>query len=173
MKIRIIIILLSLVVLSSCAGMPDKYPRDFSLVMDWDTGALPPEYHYQYTITIGPGPQGEFAYHPGYEDNASFAWITSFEVGENDLQSLYSYLKEKNILRNQWESGQPLVGGQGTRVIIYAFDQRYLVPSVSEVSPKERDLVDQTIELIRTYVPEHIWTEMEQRQTEYESSFYD
>jgi hypothetical protein len=153
--------------------MPDTYPKDFSLVLEWDTGALPPEYHYQYTITIGPGPQGEFAYHPGYEENPSLAWITSFEVDENDLQSLYLYLKENNILRNRWETGQPLLGGQGTRVIIDAFDQRYIIPSISEVSTKERELVEQTIELIRTYLPEHIWTEMEQRQTDYESSFYD
>lgn len=159
--------------LSSCAAMPDKYPGDFSLVLEWDTGALPPEYHYQYTITIGPGPQGEFVYHPGYEENIPLGWITSFEVGEDDLQSIFDYLKENNILRNRWESGQPLLGGQGTRIIIDAFDQRYLVPGVSEVSPKERELVEQTIEFIRSYVPVHIWSEMEKRQADYESSFYD
>ena len=173
MKTRMIIILLTLVFLSSCAGMPNNYPADFSLVLDWDTGALPPEYHYQYTVTIGPGPQGEFSYHPGCEENASLAWITPFDVTDTDLQSLFAYLKENNILRNRWESGQPLLGGQGTRIIIDAFGQRYVIPSISEVSTKERELVEQTIELIRTYVPETIWTEMEQQQTDYESSFYD
>jgi len=173
MNNRINIIILSLVFMSSCAGMPDNYPGDFSLVLEWDTGALPPEYHYQYTITIGPGPQGEFAYHPGYDENTPLAWITSFEIGENDLQSLYAYLKDNNILRNQWESGQPLLGGHGTRIFIDAFNQRYVIPSISEVSTKERELVEQTIELIRTYVPEFIWTEMEQRQSDYGSSFYE
>lgn len=173
MKTRKTIILLSFIFLSTCAKMPDNYPGDFSLVLEWDTGALPPEYHYQYTITIGPGPQGEFTYHPGYEENTSLAWITSFQIDENDLQSLYSYLKENKVLRNRWESGQPLLGGQGTRIFIDAFNQRYVVPSISEVSTKEWELVEQTIELIRTVVPEYIWTEMEQRQTDYESSFYD
>lgn len=172
MKFRIILILLTFVIFSACAGIPDKYPRDFSLVLDWDMGALPPEYHYQYTITIGPGPQGEFAYHPGYEGNSSLDWIIPIEVDEDDLQSLYSYLKVNNILRNQWESGQPLLGGQSAHMIINAFDQHYVVPSISEVSPKERELVEQTIELIRTVVPETIWSEMEQRQKDYESSFY-
>jgi hypothetical protein len=173
MKIWITITLLSFVFLSSCAGMSDTYPGDFSLVLEWDTGALPPEYHYQYTITIGPGPQGEFVYHPGYEVTAESTWITSFEITETDLQSLFDYLKENNILRNQWQSGQPLMGGQGTIITITAFDQQYLVPSVSAVSQSERGLVEQTIEVIRAFVPEHIWTEMEQRQTDYESSFYD
>jgi hypothetical protein len=167
------IIILSLVFLSSCAGMPDNYPKDFSLVLEWDTGALPPEYHYQYTITIGPGPQGEFIYHPGYEENPSLEWITKFEVDESDLQSLYTNLKDNNILRNRWESSQPLLGGQGTRIIIDALGQQYVVPSISEVNPKDRDLIEQTIELIRAFVPEHIWSEMERRQAAYESSFYE
>lgn len=171
MKNYLFLIVILLVFLSSCSRMPDNYPQDFSLVLEWDTGALPPEYHYQYTITIGPGPQGEFSYHPGYEYNASLAWTTPLEITEVDLQSLYAYLGDNNILRNRWESSQPLLGGQGTRIVIDAFGQQYVVPSVSEVSPKERELVEKTIEMIRTYVPGNIWSEMERRQAEYESSY--
>jgi len=167
------IIILSFVFLSSCAGMPDKYPHDFGLVLEWDTGALPPEYHYQYTVTIGPGPQGEFTYHPGYEENAPLAWITPLYVTETDLQSLYTFLNDNNVLRNRWDSGQPLLGGQSTRIIINALGQQFVVPSISEVSQKERDLVEKTIESIRARVSESIWSEMERRQAEYESSFYE
>jgi hypothetical protein len=171
MKKLILLFALLLVNFSSCTNMPDKYPEDFSLVLEWDTGALPPQYHYQYAITIGPGPQGEFFYHPGYEGTPENTWITSIEITGSDLQSLFDFLNENKILRNRWQSGQPLLGGQGTSIIITAFDQQYLVPSISEVSQNERELVEQSIEEIKSYVPEAIWAEMNSRQSEYEQNY--
>jgi len=156
---------------ASCSTMPENYPDNFSLVLEWDTGALPPEYHYQYTIAIGPGLQGEFVYHPGYEANADNTWITTFSVSVDDLQSLYDYLRENDVLRKNWQKGMPLLGGQGTSIIITAFDQQYLVPSVSEVSQNERGLVEQTIEEIRSHVPAEVWTEMESKQSDYEQNY--
>jgi len=163
--------LLLLICFTSCTSMPEKYPDDFSLVLEWDTGALPPEYHYQYTITIGPGPQGEFVYHPGYEASPDNTWITTLSVSIDDLQSLYDYLRENGVLRKNWQKGMPLLGGQGTSIIITAFDQQYLVPSVSEVSQNERELVERTIEEIRSYVPADIWAELDSRQSDYEQNY--
>ena len=173
MKALIIFSLFSLLVFSSCARTSDEYPKDFSLVLDWDTGALPPEYHYQYTISIGPGPQAEFVYHPGYEATAENTWITSFVISEADLQKLFNYLEQKDVLRNRWATGELLVGGQGTSISITAFDQQYLIPGVSEVNREERELIEQLIEEIKSYVPDQIWEEMERRQSEYETSYYD
>jgi hypothetical protein len=151
--------------------MPEKYPEDFSLVLEWDTGALPPEYHYQYTIAIGPGTQGEFVYHPGYEASPENTWITALMISGDDLQSLFEYLSENNMLRKNWQTGMPLLGGQGTSIMITAFDQQYLVPSVSEVSQNERGLVEQAIEEIKSYVPADVWAEMGSRQSDYEQNF--
>lgn len=171
MEKMFLIFILSALLFVSCAAMPDEYPDDFSLVLEWDTGALPPEYHYQYTISIGPGPQGEFVYHPGYEATPENTWITGFEITETGLQLLYDYLKSNNILRGGWASGQPLVGGQSTSILITAFGQQYLVPSVSEVSRNERELIERTIEEIRSYVPDTIWQEMNERQSDYELNY--
>jgi hypothetical protein len=171
LKSPFLFFLLLLFCFTACSTMPEKYPDDFSLVLEWDTGALPPEYHYQYTIAIGPGPQGEFVYHPGYEGSAENTWITSFVVSTDNLQSLFDYLRDNDVLRKNWQKGMPLLGGQGTSIIITVFDQQYLVPSVSEVSQNERGLVEQTIEEIRSYVPAEIWVEMELKQSEYEQNY--
>jgi hypothetical protein len=169
MKAQVITFLIVMGVISSCAKIPGQFPEDFNVVLNWDTGALPPQYHYHYKVVIGPGSQGDFVYGPGYEDDNPETWTTSFEVTSDDLQSLYDYLKENNVLRNQWESGQPLLGGQGTRVAVTASGQQYLIPSVSEVSRGERELIEQVIDKIKSFVPQSIWDEMNSRQSAYEN----
>lgn len=173
MKLKSLFLFLPLLLFcfTACVTMPEKYPDDFSLVLEWDTGALPPEHHYQYTVALGPGPQGEFVYHPGYEASAENTWITPFLVNIGDLQSLFNYLRENDVLRKNWQKGVPLLGGQGTSIIITAFDQQYLVPGISEVNQNERGLVEQTIEEIRSYVPAEVWAEMELKQSEYERNY--
>ncbi len=168
MKAVVVLILSLLVVFSSCARMPDQYPSDFNVVLNWDTGALPPVYHYQYSITIGPGLQGKFVYSHGYIEDNPDAWVTSFDLTSNDLQSLYDYLKQNDIFRNQWKMGQPLLGGQGTGIVITASGKQYQVPSVSEVDSSEWDQIEQAIEEIGSFVPQSIWDEMNARQLTYE-----
>lgn len=155
----------------SCGRLPEEYPSDFSLTLDWNTGALPPQYHYQYIIAIGPGPQADFAYQPGYDQGSELAWATSFDITESNLQSLYTYLKDNNLMREKWQSGQPLLGGQGTSIRITAYGKQFQVPSVSAIRQSDRALVESAIEMIRSFVPKEIWDEMDARQSQYENAY--
>lgn len=168
MRPLIFSLLLLGVLLSSCGKLPEARPSDFSLVLEWDTGALPPEYHYAYTIAIGPGAQGEFTYQPGYEEKDENFWLMPFEISEARLQSLYTWLRDNDLMRRKWNAGQPLLGGQGTAILINAFGAQYLVPSISEINQSDRELVEKAIEEIRACVPAEIWREMEKRQAVYE-----
>ena len=172
MKMFFWLLLTACLVLSACERTPAARPDDFSLTLEWDTGALPPPYHYSYIVAIGPGLAEKFSFQPGYApDNAEDAWQTKFELGSQDLDALYQILVEKDMLRSQWSTGQPLLGGQGTSLAISAGGKEYRVPSISVLTRSEREKVDEIIEIIRGYVPQAIWDEMVARQAEFEAGF--
>jgi len=162
------------IVAMSCGAKELQMPDDFSLSFDWSTGALPPKYHYAYVITIGPGPQGEFEYISGYDSSsASNRWITSFSVSKDEIEELYSYLKNPDIFRTRWKTGSGLIGGSTTSLIITAYGKEYQIPSISELEGTDGILVEASMDEIRRIVPDSIWEEMNDRQTRYEESYQD
>ena len=158
--------------LAACARMQAARPEDFSLTLEWDTGALPPPYHYSYTITIGPDLTGHFSFQPGYApENSDVLWETEFDIQNAELDALYQTLAEKGVLRSKWSTGQSLLGGKGTSLVITAGSEKYEIPSVSVLDPQEREKVEEVIEIIRGFVPKSIWDEMSARQAEFEAGF--
>jgi len=167
-----VILSASVFLFSSCSGLPSENPEDFSVVFSWDTGALPPQYHYSYTITIGPGPQGQFVYQPGYDtQDQTNLWVAGFVLTQGQLDSLYESLKGLGIMRSRWNTGAGLVGGSNTDIIITAYGKEYHVPSIAELEEGDRGRVDEAMEDIRGMVPKDIWDEMEARQQAYEQKF--
>lgn len=168
----LVVFLLALIVLSACSKPAAERPPDFSLVFEWDTGALPPQYHYAYVIRIEPDGTGELVYSPGYEPlTQPGAWRAAFTLSPDQMDHLFALLRGGNMLRSDWQTGQPLVGGQGTRISITADGNTYVVPSVSVLSQSERETVEKVMEGIRSFVPAGIWEEMEARQSQFEADF--
>jgi hypothetical protein len=158
--------------LGACARVPDSRPDDFGLILDWDNGALPPPYHYSYSITIGPVLVGQFSYQPGYApENQVEVWNKEFSLENKDLDALYKILAEKGMLRENWATGQPLLGGQGSNLDITASGKDYHIPSVSMLTRSEREKVEVVFEIIRGYVPQSIWDEIAARQAKFEAGF--
>jgi hypothetical protein len=158
--------------LGACARMPAARPDDFSLTLDWDTGALPPPYHYSYTVIIGPGLQSVLTYQSGYasEDQVE-VWKKEFTLETKDLDALYKTMAEKGMLSSNWPTGQPLLGGKSTSIVITASGREYHIPGVSELAQSEREKVEAIIEVIRGFVPQTIWDEMAARQAAFEAGF--
>jgi len=170
----IILVIGTGIIMLGCGTIEPQMPDDFSLSFDWNTGALPPEYRYAYLITIGPGTQGEFEYVPGYDSSGeSNIWITQFTLSGDALVELYEYLDKHDIFRTRWKTGRGLVGGSTTSLIITAFGKEYHVPSISELEDADKMLIEDVFEEIRGYVPDAIWDEMNNRQTQYGESFTD
>ena len=132
-------------------------PDDFGLSFDWNTGALPPKYHYAYVITIGPGPMGEFEYSSGYDSSGkSNRWIAPFTLSEDALEELHKYLENQDIFRTSWKTGRGLIGGSTTSLIITAYGKEYQTPNISELKDADKILVEEAMDMIRGYVPESI-----------------
>ncbi len=172
MKRIMLVFILMVIFFSSCGKAPVERPADFSLIFEWDTGALPPQYHYAYLIRIGPGQEAEFIYSPGYEPlTQPDAWRMPFEMSAGQLDDLYALLLGRNMLRSNWKTGQPLLGGSGTRLEISAGGAQYQVPSLAVLAKSERDTLEGVIEEIREMVPMEIWEEMDVRQSRHEADF--
>ncbi len=172
MKMFIWVILTACLALNACARTSAARPDDFSLTLEWDTGALPPAYHYSYIITISPDLACQFSFQPGYApENSSEFWDTEFNLASKDLDALYQTLAEKEVLRSKWSTGQPLLGAQGSSLVITAGGKVYRVPSISVLARSECEKVEAVIEIIRGYVPQTIWDEMAARQAEFEAGF--
>lgn len=172
MKRLIFILSATVFVFSSCSGLPAETPEDFSVVFSWDTGALPPRYHYSYTITIGPGLQGQFVYQPGYDaQDRTNMWVADFALTQGHLDSLYASLKDLGMMQSRWNTGAGLVGGSNTDIIITAYAKEYRVPSIAELEEGDRGSVEDAMGDIRGAVPQDIWDEMEARQQAYEENF--
>jgi hypothetical protein len=162
------------IIAMGCGAKEPQMPDDFSLSFDWNTGALPPKYHYTYGITIGPGTQCEFEYISGYDSSVeSNRWITPFTLSKDALEELYRYLKNQEIFRASWETGRGLIGGSTTSLIITAYGKEYQIPSISELEGADKKLVEEAMDMIRGYVPESIWEEMNDRQARYEEGYED
>lgn len=162
-KITGLIVLLSF--LSACGQIPSERPSDFSLSLDWDTGSLPPQYRYAYVISIGPGSLGQLFYQVGYDSqDQSRQWITDFSLSDDELDDLYAFLKEEGVFEIHWETGQPLLGGSTTALILTAYGNEYRVPNLAELSDHQQEQAEAIIEGIRSFVPQEIWDEMQEHQ---------
>ncbi|MDO9546327.1 MAG: hypothetical protein Q7J07_06210 [Pelolinea sp.] len=173
-SLSIVFIIWFAVLTVGCGGKQSPMPEDFGLSFNWNTGTLPPQYRYEYVITIGPGMQGELDFIPGYEGaQDSERWVTPFEISREELENLYAFIADNDLLRARWNTGRELIGGSTTSLIFTAFGKEYQVPSISELEGKDKQLVESAMDAIRGVVPEMIWEEMNDRQVQYENSFKD
>jgi hypothetical protein len=156
---------------AACSGRANTRPEDFSLSLYWNTGALPPQYRYSYSINLQSTGQGIFEYQAGYEKDEEHYWQADFSLSDNQMDTLYRYLLDNDLLRSDWQTGRPLMGGKGTGIDISANGENFSIPSVSELEQKERDVVQETIEAINELVPQEIWNEMDARQDAYENNY--
>lgn len=172
MRTILILLLFGLAILPmACGGKPAPMPEDFSLSFYWNTGALPPQYRYEYVITIGPGQQGELDFIPGYDGaQGSERWVAPFNLSSEEIEGLYAVLSENDLLRTRWKTGRGLIGGSTTSLLITAFGNEYQIPSISVLEEDEKELVETAMDAVREVVPESIWEEMNTRQADYENS---
>jgi hypothetical protein len=171
----LILSLTAMSVVCGCAQQDPFLPDDFSLSFSWNNGSLPPQYHYDYVITIGPGPQGEFDFVPGYEDeNDPNRWVVPFTVSEGQLQEIFTYFNERGFFGEKWKiTGEPMVGGSSISLILTAFGLEHRVPDTNTLESEDRLRVEMVQDFIRAYVPETIWEEMQVRQQNYEAGYSD
>ncbi len=146
----------------------EKRPKDFSLRLYYDTGSLPAEYFYYYSIDIGPENVCAFEFLPGRgESFTPEVYVQEFSVSTEDLDALYTYLKEHGVFKEEWQKGEELDGGPNITIAITANKKQYDTGRIPELESEDYRTANNAFEYILGYVPEKIWQEMQKIQDDY------
>ena len=165
MKQLAIILTLALFGIGGCAQEPVSRPSDFKVVLSWHTGAVPENYWYSYRLIIGPSATGKLHYRSG---NGQVEWSDEFAFSDEDLDKLYTQVREQGMLRSNWKQGDQIDGGPATSIQITSNGKFHSIGERSELIEAERELVDALIDRVESLVPDDLWETMYQLQAEQE-----
>lgn len=145
-------------------------PADLALTYEYRAGSMPPPYHDEYTVTIGPGPSGAVVYRPDYPADTTPTWIVPLTLTVAQLGSLYSFLKAHKLLRTNWRTtSPPSVGGSVRWAAYTAGGVAYEIPAnldLTETDPTALyDFVTQEM------VPQSVWASLSEQRTEYQDNY--
>ena len=139
--------------------LPAARPADFQVTYDWDNGSLPPPYHYEYTLTAGPGEQGSLRYVPGYGFDDPPVWTESFPVTAGDLDALYALAVSENLLRADWPTVEnPPVGGEVGYAALVAAGQTFHIPSA--LTDADQAAADALYRRLTRLAPPALWDKL-------------
>ena len=150
------LVLLALL-LSACTAVPttdqptDGRPADFSVRYDWDTGSLPPPYHYRVVTEVGPDGDGTATVTLHYGEGPSHT--VAFRLDAAALDALYADLRAEGLSSTAWaEESHPPVGGAYGWVTAAADGRTVEVPAF--VVAGQRAAAARITERVRAAVPE-------------------
>ena len=141
-------------------------PQD-SVQYDWCAGSMPPPHHYEYTICIGPGLQGEVVFHPDYPSQDTPVWTELFEVDEAALDALYALLAERVLARAFAKIEDGPVGGSLEWMSGTVDGRPFRVPA--QIEDPER--VAPVYVAIKELVPRDLWDSLLARREQYERDY--
>jgi hypothetical protein len=128
---------------------------------------MPPPYHYEYTIRIGPGPVGEVVFHPDYPGQNTPVWTEPFEVSEAALGALYALLTERVLGREFAKIEDGPVGGSLEWMSGTADGEPFRVPSQIE----KPEATEPVYAAIKELVPRDLWDSLLTRREQYEQDY--
>lgn len=137
------VLVLALAVMPACGGGGDhaRAPGDLRVVLAYRAGSVPPPYHEEYRVEIGPGGRGRMELTPDYPQSGRVPVFTErFQVDRAGLDALWGRVRRSGLLDDEGGEGvKP--GGGGADVAVVAGGQRHAVvdraaePLVAVVRP--------------------------------------
>lgn len=138
---------------------------DFKVQYSWTAASMPPPYHFEYDVTIGPGLAGSVVYLPDYPGADTPTWSAEFTFTETDLDTLYQLIVRQGGLSHKWrEIRNPPVGGDTSGLYVYANGKTSRVHSLMEEAAR----LEPIYEAITKLVPQEIWDTFAQQRAQYE-----
>lgn len=142
-------------------------PKDLTLQYDWCAGSMPPPYHYEYTVHIGPGLQGEVVFYPDYPGQGTPVWTEPFDVDQEALDALYALVEERVLGREGVKIEDGAVGGSLEWMSGTVDGQSFRVPSRVE----GEEALEPVYAAIKALVPDATWTQLRARREQYERDY--
>ena len=168
MKMRITLSIIIIGILATACQTPILTPKppvalpaDLKITYGWNTGALPPKYHYSYEIVIQADGSGQFIYQQSYAgDGAPMPSVSTFIVPAEKMNQLYQLLLTKNILRTAWAKNEPLIGGSSSDMQIVAEGKTFSIPNDAVMINQDRSDSAEVYDYIKALVPVSIWDDL-------------
>ncbi len=126
-------------------------PDRFSVRMDFDTGPLPEEFFYSYSIAIGPGNEGCFTFKSMDE-----SYKRRFELDRDSIKKIILWLSENNILEDDWKYGEPIDGAPNISLSIDTGKHSWNTGQIPELLPEYNIRAKNAFNYILGFVPEEI-----------------
>lgn len=150
--------------------LPQQRPADFTVTYEWRAGSMPPPYHYEYTVIVGPGTEGKVVYSPNYPSDNVPIWTETFPVTGEQLDNLYDLVLAKKIFTTNWQQMQNFpVGGSVEWADISAGGKQVSIPSFPQ-SPTDV-AAGYIYGAARRLVPQATWDKLEAQRKEYVDAF--
>lgn len=165
-----LVFLLATLFACTAPKMPAERPDDFSITYHWDTGSLPPPYHYEINLTIpGPNSGGQLELLLGYSSNDEPPLREDFEMSEQQLDELYQKLVDEGLFTRKWkETNIPPMGAQVEWLTARAEGKEVYIPAYL-ASESAQDAADMIYASMRSLIPDHLWIWVDENVREYEA----
>jgi len=149
-----------------------SHPADFAVEYRWQEGSLPPPYHYEYVIRLGPGARGEIEFTPDYSFANPPVWTETFDLSGDDLTALYKLMTAQGVFDRRWRQQEPPpVGGGSAAADITAGGQHVAIPALLEA--EDEQAIGEVYAAIRALVPQAIWDKLRAQHEEYQQAHPD
>lgn len=158
--------LLSLVLVASApaAEPTSPAPADMHLRYEWKEASLPPPYHYEYTLELGPGPEGRIDFWPDYPGGETPVWHERFRIDPERWRMLETRLSALGVgtVPEAPTEIVPVVGGRLARLELDHQGHSHAI----EGGVEEGKLAA-VHSLILELVPAELWSRLRERRQAY------
>src|SRR4051812_12998157 len=136
--------------------MPLQRPVDFTVNYKWRAGSMPPPFHYEYSVVIGPGTEGKVVYTPNYPSDGVPTWTETFSVTSEQLDQLYNLVLAKKVFATNWQRMQDFpVGGSQEWADVTANGREISIPEF--VQSPDDVAAGAIYSTVKEFVPQAIW----------------
>ena len=131
-------------------------PPDFALRYEWREGSVPPPYHYEYAIRVGPGAGGEVLFYPDYPQHNPPVWHEDVAVSPQALAAVYELMGRQGVFRRVWRQPERhTVGGSQSWLEVTAGGHTVTVPAA--LAGDQAQAVAPVYAAIRALASEDLW----------------
>jgi hypothetical protein len=163
-SIEFLPIIVSAICVPALVAASSIQPQDFGVSYQWNTGSLPPKYHYSYTVSIDAQGHGQVAMQASYGQSPQ--WKEAFQVSPAGMDSLYQVLRKNDFTTRRWHQlQQPPVGGTHRTLTITANRQNFKVADF--VIKEQQASANEIYKAVEIKVPEAVWKKLEAKKQKY------
>ncbi|MFA7359521.1 MAG: hypothetical protein WC139_00645 [Candidatus Kapaibacterium sp.] len=171
--------LIMLTVIASCTNSQDVSTNEWSAIQYfYNSGPLPPPYHYSFDININNNGESSLNYRLGYDEQKPPINYT-FNITKENLKLLSGKIKASELASGKIEAvpeNQHPVGGslERVRLVITKAEPDLDQPPKAFESPyfpteKYKKNLEELYSFINKLVPDSVWSDVKAKKSEYES----